>query len=79
MVNALVMRAMPKSATFTWPSEWISTFWGLMSRWMMPLSWACCSALKMRTVIWMAVVVFSRPFWRITSFRVLPLTYSSTR
>ena len=32
-VGAFIARAMPKSATFTWPFEPIRMFAGLMSRW----------------------------------------------
>ena len=37
-------RAMPKSASFTWRSSANRMLAGLMSRWMMPWSWACLSA-----------------------------------
>ena len=42
----LVERAMPKSVTLTLPSRSTITFWGLMSRWIIPRLWACFQTLK---------------------------------
>ena len=36
--SVFTARAMPKSVTFTWPSSVISTFPGLMSRWITPVA-----------------------------------------
>ncbi len=43
-VAEFIARAMPKSATFTWPFEPIITLAGLTSRWARPASWANPSA-----------------------------------
>ena len=76
---AEVMRAMPKSETFTLPSRRTMMLWGLMSRWMMPRLWAWDRA----RMIWVMKCSASRQFrqgprfWRYC-LRVMPSMSSMT-
>ena len=71
-------RAMPKSATLMVPSRRSMMFWGLMSRWMMPLLWACSRASKIWVVKWSASCQRMVPSCSIYCFKVMPSIYSIT-
>ena len=75
-VGALTARAMPKSATFTWPLAPIRMFAGLMSRWTSPASWAKLSAAATSLAISAACLAVTRPLERRMSASVRPWTYS---
>ncbi len=51
LVDDASARAIPKSDTATDPSSLRRMFWGLMSRCITPLSWACCKARAICTAI----------------------------
>ena len=74
---APLARAIPKSATFTWPSGVSSTLPGLMSRCTTPARWAAARALAMSAAIPAAATGSIGP-WAMTSRRVWPSTYSIT-
>ncbi len=52
MVEEVVARAMPKSATLMCPSSVMRMLSGLMSRWTMPLEWAWSRAMAICRAIW---------------------------
>ena len=70
---------MPKSIILMEPSASSMMFWGLTSRWTMPLAWACSSAAR----IWVAKCTVSfqvraPPRCLRYSFSVMPSIYSMT-
>ena len=69
---------MPKSATLMEPSCRSMMFWGLMSRWMMPFSWAHSRAMRIWVVKWTASCQRMVPSCSIYSFRVMPSINSMT-
>jgi len=71
-------RAMPKSMTLGVPSE-KSTFCGLRSRWITPAPWIAASAVATPTATLCRVPPVSGPCSLITSARLGPSTYSTTR
>jgi hypothetical protein len=71
-------RAIPKSITLGVPSE-NSTFCGFRSRWMTPTPWIAASAVATPTATLCSVPPSSGPRSRITSERLGPSTYSTTR
>ena len=75
-VGAFIARAMPKSATFTWPAEPMRMLAGLMSRCTTPLRWAKPSAADTSLAISAACTELMRPLARRMSARVRPCTYS---
>ncbi len=70
-------RAMPKSATLTWPELLIRTFPGLTSRWITPRWWAKSSAAATSAPIEAARAASSGAS-RSSEDRVRPSTYSMT-
>ena len=71
-------RAMPKSATFTFP-VWVSrTLAGFMSRWTMPCWWAAASPAAISAPISMTLAGASGASPRTMSRSVGPSTYSMT-
>ena len=83
MVPACVMlllsiRAMPKSAIFTWPSSVIITLAGLMSRCTTPRSWLNCSPSSSASITRTVSATGKRSCFSITPFSELPSTNSIT-
>ena len=70
--------AMPKSATFTWPSSLTMMLPSLMSRCTSPALWALLSASATSDAISAARSGLRRPVERITSAMLRPTTYSMT-
>ena len=79
VVAALTARARPKSATLTSPSGVISTFSGLMSRWMRWAAWAAERATSTWESSSSARLGFMGVSSRMRSRSVRPGTYSMTR
>jgi hypothetical protein len=75
-VAEFIARAMPKSATFTWPFDPIRMLAGLMSRWARPASWAKPSAAATSEATSAACFGVSLRFVFRISARVRPCTYS---
>ena len=75
-VGAFIARAMPKSATFTWPLEPMRMFAGLMSRCTSPASWAKLSAAATSLAISAACLAVTWPLERRMSASVRPSTNS---
>ena len=71
-------RAMPKSATFTFPDAVISTLAGFMSRWRRSRWWAAASPAAISDPTSMTLVGAIGPSPRMMSRRVGPSTYSMT-
>ena len=71
-------RAMPKSVTFMEPSCKSITFWGFMSRWIIPFSWACSRAISIWVVKCRASSRRITPSWSMYCLRVMPSIYSMT-
>ena len=76
IVSEEAARAMPKSATFASDEAPNSTFWGLMSRWIMPRSCATPRASATREPSAAASLGSSGPPSMMRSLSVLPGTYS---
>ena len=74
---ALSALATPKSLTSACRSS-ISTFSGLMSRWMTPALWARASASAISLIRRTASGIGSAPSWSIRSRSVSPATYGMT-
>ncbi len=75
-VGAFMARAIPKSATFTWPLAPMRMFAGLMSRCTTPLRWAKPRAAAISLAISAACWLFTWPLALRMSARVRPCTYS---
>ena len=75
-VPAFMARAMPKSATFTWPAPPMRMLAGLMSRCTTPLRWANDRAAATSLAISAACTELTWPFAFRMSARVRPCTYS---
>ena len=75
-VGAFIARAMPKSATFTWPLEPMRMLAGLMSRCTTPASWAKPRAAATSLAISAACLAVTWPLVRRMSASVRPCTYS---
>ncbi len=75
-MGAFIARAIPKSATFTWPLLPMRMLAGLMSRCTTPLRWAkpraAATSLAISAACWVVTVLLSRRM----SARVRPCTYS---
>ncbi len=71
-------RAIPKSATFTWPRGERSTLPGFTSRWTTPLRWAKASAEATSMVMSAARSGCRGPSSRRIWERLRPSTYSMT-
>ena len=69
---------MPKSATLMVPSLSIIMFWGFISRWIMPFSCACSSALDIWTAKCRASFQPRAPFFFMYCMRVTPSMSSMT-
>ena len=69
---------MPKSMTLIVPSGSIITFCDFISLWTIPLSCACCNALKIWIVKYTASFHFRTPCSLIYSAREMPSMYSIT-
>jgi hypothetical protein len=75
-VTAEAARAMPKSVTFRSPEAVTSTFWGFMSRWIIPCS---CAAPRASAICAPTAAASRSPNGArrsICSFKVPPGTYS---
>jgi hypothetical protein len=75
-VRVFIARAMPKSATFTWPFVPIRMLPGLMSRWASPAAWATLSAAATSLATSAACLEVSGPLTFRMSDRVRPWTSS---
>ena len=71
-------RAIPKSATLTWPFGASRTLPGLTSRWTMPLRWAKPKPAATSDATSAARSGCRGPPVRMISARLLPSTYSMT-
>ena len=76
--EAVMARAIPKSATFTWPALVIMMLPGLMSRWTTPLWWAKPRAAATSAAMPAAVLAGGVPWVRRISDRLRPSMNSMT-